>query len=193
MGSCVKACIVLVGLPGAGKSTVGRHLARKLGREFVDADQVIESRIGCSIREYFEQHGEDRFRDVEQQVLADLVSEDAPACNAPALMPAGRVLSTGGGAVIRPANRQVLREGGQVFYLRATPEELFRRLKHDRTRPLLQVADPLQKLRDLYAQRDPLYRECAHHILETGRPSVHTLVNMIQSQMELSAGAATAS
>ncbi len=95
------------------------------------------------------------------------------------------VLSTGGGVVLRPANRRHLRERGQVVYLNSTPDELFRRLRHDVNRPLLQVADPLSRLRDLHALRDPLYRETANFIIETGRPSVATLVNMIVMQLEL--------
>jgi shikimate kinase len=95
------------------------------------------------------------------------------------------VVATGGGAVLREANRRMLREGGHVIYLRSTPEELYRRLRHDTHRPLLQVADPLDKLRSLYAERDPLYRETAHFQIETGRPSVPTLVNMIAMQLEL--------
>ena len=95
------------------------------------------------------------------------------------------MLSTGGGVVLRPANRQHLYARTHVVYLRSSPDELFRRLRHDTQRPLLQVADPLSRLRDLYAQRDPLYRETAHFIVETGRPSVATLVNMIQMQLEL--------
>ena len=95
------------------------------------------------------------------------------------------VLSTGGGSVLRAANRKHLRERGKVIYLKSSPDELFRRLRHDVNRPLLQVADPLTRLRDLYAIRDPLYRETAHYVLETGRPSVATLVNMIVMQLEL--------
>jgi len=165
--------IILIGLPGSGKSTVGRLLARRLQLPFVDSDSAIEQRLGCSIREFFEREGEARFRD-EEQALIDELTQAAPC-----------VLSTGGGAVLRPANRQCLRERGQVFYLRSSPEEVFRRVQHDRSRPLLQVADPLQKLRDLYAQRDPLYRETAHHVVETGRPSVASLVNWIAAQLEL--------
>ncbi|GAB4088194.1 shikimate kinase [Hydrogenophaga soli] len=164
--------VVLVGLPGSGKSTVGRQLARRLGVNFVDSDHVIEERLGCSIREYFEREGEQAFRDLEQAVLAELVQRR------------GIVLSTGGGSVLRPANRQVLRVHGWVVYLKSSPQELFKRLRHDKTRPLLQGSDPLQKLKDLYQVRDPLYREVAHHSVETGRPSVHTLVNHIAMQLE---------
>lgn len=164
--------LILVGLPGSGKSTVGRNLARRLDIPFSDSDHVIEQQIGCSIREFFAREGEDAFRDIEQQVIANLASEPG-------------VLATGGGAVLREANRKVLREAGQVIYLRSNPEDLFRRLRHDANRPLLQVDDPLARLRELHALRDPLYRETAHFVIETGRPSVPTLVNMIMMQLEL--------
>lgn len=169
----------LVGLPGSGKTTVGRQLARRLQLPFVDSDHEIEQRIGCSIREFFEREGEDRFRDMEEQVL-DALTQGA-AC----------VLSTGGGACLRPANRKHLHDRGQVVYLRSAPEDVYRRVKHDRNRPLLLVEDPLQRLRELYAVRDPLYRETAHFVIETGRPSVAMLVNMIVMQLEL-AGAVSA-
>ncbi|WP_296917676.1 shikimate kinase [Polaromonas sp.] len=165
--------IALIGLPGSGKSTVGRQLARRLQLPFLDSDHVIEERLGCSIRDYFEREGEASFRDVEEAVIDELTSL------------ANGVLSTGGGSVLRPANRQHLRERGHVVYLRSSPDELFRRLRHDVNRPLLQVPDPLGRLRDLYTVRDPLYRETAHFVIETGRPSVATLVNMIVMQLEL--------
>ena len=172
--------IILIGLPGSGKSTVGRQLARRLSANFIDSDHVIEQRLGCSIREYFEREGEVAFRDVEEQVLADLTA-------APALAAPEQVLATGGGAVLRENNRERLRAAGRVVYLRSSPEDLYKRLRHDRNRPLLQVGDPMQRLRDLYAMRDPLYRETAHYQVETGRPSVATLVNMIVMQLELAA------
>ncbi len=160
-------------MPGSGKSTVGRLLSRRLGLPFFDSDHVIEERLGCTIRDFFAREGEDAFRDVEQQVIAELAV--GPPC----------VLATGGGAVLREANRKALRDQGQVIYLHSSPEEVFRRTRHDRSRPLLQVQDPLGRLRELYALRDPLYRETAHFIIETGRPSVPTLVNMILMQLEL--------
>ncbi len=165
--------ISLIGLPGSGKTTVGRQLARRLQLPFVDSDHAIEQRIGCSIREFFEREGEANFRDIEADVIDTLTQVP------------GRVLSTGGGAVLRSTNRQHLRDRGRVIYLKSSPEELFRRLRHDVNRPLLQVADPMARLRELYAQRDPLYRETAHFVMETGRPSVATLVNMIVMQLEL--------
>lgn len=165
--------IFLVGMPGSGKTTVGRQLARRLGLPFFDSDDRIEERLGCSIREFFAREGEAAFRDVEEQALAELAH--GPAA----------VVATGGGSVLREANRQCLRQGGQVIYLRSTPEDLYRRVRHDTARPLLQVDDPLAKLRALHAERDPLYREAAHFDIETGRPSVPTLVNMIIMQLEL--------
>jgi shikimate kinase len=170
--------IILIGLPGSGKSTVGRQLARKLSASFTDSDVVIEQRLGCSIREYFEREGEQAFRAVEAQVLADL----AASCADAQVM---QVLSTGGGAVLAECNRRVLKAAGQVVYLRSSPEDLYKRLRHDRNRPLLQVNDPLQRLRDLYAARDALYRETAHLQIETGRPSVTALVHMILTQLNL--------
>ncbi len=161
-------------MPGGGKSTVGRQLARRLGWPFVDSDGVIEQRIGEPIRSYFERQGEDAFRDVEAEVIAELCTQRAP-----------QVIATGGGACLRDANRRILHERCTVVYLRSTPEELFRRLRHDTQRPLLQVADPLGKLRELFARRDPLYRECSHFVIETGRPAVPMLVNMILMQLEL--------
>lgn len=134
---------------------------------------MIEQRLGCSIREYFDREGEAPFRDLEQQVIDDL-TRTHPG-----------VLSTGGGSVLRQANREHLHQRGHVIYLRSSPDEISRRLRHDVSRPLLQVNDPLQRLRDLYAERDPLYRETAHFVIETGRPSVATLVNMIVMQLEL--------
>lgn len=168
-----KVLIACIGLPGSGKSTVGRQLARRLRIPFFDSDRVIEERLGRTIKEYFALEGEARFRDLESSVIDELTQ-----------IPKA-VLSTGGGAVILPANRSNLHSRGHVIYLKSAPEELARRLKHDTHRPLLQVDDPLKRLRDLFAARDPLYRETAHFIIETGRPSVATLVNMIVMQLEL--------
>ncbi len=164
-----------MGLPGSGKSTVGRQLARRAGLRFIDSDHVIEQRIGCSIREFFEREGEAAFRDLEESVMDELTRGDS--C----------VLSTGGGAVLRPANRAHLRERTTTVYLHSAPEEVFRRLRHDQNRPLLQVADPLVRLKELYLARDALYRETAHLVIETGRPSVASLVTSIMQALQLDA------
>lgn len=165
--------IIFVGLPGSGKTTIGRQLARRWALPFVDSDHVIEHQLGCSIRTFFEREGEDSFRELEQQVIDDLTRQH------------NGVIATGGGAVLRPINRQHMRERGQVVYLRSSPEDVFRRVRHDTARPLLQVDDPLKRLRALFEARDPLYRDAAHFVIETGRPSVAMLVNMIVMQLEL--------
>lgn len=168
-----RVMIFLVGLPGSGKSTVGRQLGRRLRIPFVDSDQAIEMRLGCTIRTFFEREGEAAFREVEAQVI-DGLTLDGP-----------RILATGGGAVLRSETRRNLRERGYVVYLKSQPEELLRRVRNDAKRPLLQVADPLQRLRDLFALRDPLYHEVAHCTVETGRPSVGNLVQSVVSQLTL--------
>jgi len=164
---------ILIGMPGAGKSTVARQLGRRLALPVVDSDAVIESRIGRTIRDFFEREGEAAFRNLEEQVLAELTG-GAP-----------KVLSTGGGAVLRPANRERLRAGGTVIYLRLSPEYLFRRLRKDTRRPLLQVADPLARLQAMFAERDPLYRECAHFTLEVHGASLAMLLNRVIMQLDL--------
>lgn len=163
--------IFLVGLMGAGKSTVGRILARRLGKRFVDTDHEIEKRNGVTIPVIFEIEGEDGFRRREQEVLADLAQEK------------DLVLSTGGGIVLKPENREVLRNHGFVVYLNARPELLAERTKHDRTRPLLNVEDPLTRLRELYEVRDPLYREVAHAVVETGRGAPQQVVQAILGEI----------
>jgi shikimate kinase len=165
--------IALVGMPGCGKSTLGKVLARHLGARFVDADTEIEAHIGMPIRAYFEIQGEPAFRDVELQVVEEISRRE------------GQVIATGGGVVLRAANREALRARCKVVYLRATPDELFRRLRHDTHRPLLQVGDPLKRLRELFRERDPLYRQAAHYTVEAPRPSVQALLNMILMQLEL--------
>ena len=162
-----------MGMPGCGKSTVGRHLARQLNLPFADSDSEIESRIGMPIRDFFAREGEERFRDLEQEVIEELTLQDS------------LVLATGGGAVLRPSNRDALHSRTHVLYLRASPEDLFRRLRHDTQRPLLQVADPQQRLRELFRERDPLYRRTAHFVIEAVRPSVPALMGMVLMQLEM--------
>lgn len=165
--------ISLIGLPGGGKTSTGRQLARRLGRDFLDSDAVIEQQLGESIRDFFEREGEAQFRDIEQTVIADLTAEFEG------------VLATGGGVVLRAANREALRARSTVIYLVSTPEALFKRLRHDTRRPLLQTTDPMARLHELHAERDPLYRETAHFQVATGRPSIPALVSTILSQLEL--------
>lgn len=163
--------IFLVGLMGAGKSTVGRLLARRLGKTFIDTDHEIEKRNGVTIPVIFEIEGEAGFRKREQEVLLDLAQEPDV------------VLSTGGGIVLRPENRDVLRNQGFVVYLSARPELLAERTRHDKSRPLLNVANPLARLRELHTVRDPLYREVAHAVVETGRGAPQQVVQAIVSSL----------
>lgn len=165
------ANIYLVGLMGAGKTTVGRQLAKRLHRRFLDSDHEIEARTGVRIPVIFEIEGEAGFRKREAQVLAELARTT------------GLVLATGGGAILAPDNRRCLRESGLVVYLSATPEVLFERTRHDKNRPLLRVDDPLAKLRELYVQRDPLYREAAHLVVEGGEVGAGHLAQRIEKEL----------
>ena len=167
------ANVFFVGLMGAGKTTVGRAVARRLERPFFDSDHEIEARTGARIPVIFEMEGEAGFRDRESQVIADLTQRE------------NIVLATGGGAVLRPENRDCLKSSGIVIYLRANPHDLWLRTRKDKNRPLLQTEDPKARLEALYEVRDPLYRECADFVIETGRPSVNGLVNMVLMQLEL--------
>ena len=160
---------------GAGKSTVGKVLAKKLGRRFLDADHVIEGRCGVKIPVIFEMEGEAGFRKREAQAIREITAEH------------DIVLATGGGAILSPENRQILSERGTVIYLHANPVELWHRTKGGEGRPLLQNGDARKILENLYSIRDPLYREIADHVIETGKPSVNQLVNTLIMQLELSA------
>ncbi|KAF1021299.1 MAG: Shikimate kinase 1 [Paracidovorax wautersii] len=166
-------CIALIGLPGSGKTVLGRQLARRLRLAFADADHEIEARIGCAIREFFEREGEDAFRDVEQTVIADLTQNFQG------------VLATGGGAVLREANRAALAGRTYTVYLRTHPEELYRRLRHDTSRPLLQTSNPLERLHELSRTRDGFYLQTARSVIDTGRHSAPRLLNMMVMQLEL--------
>ncbi|PKO42374.1 MAG: shikimate kinase [Betaproteobacteria bacterium HGW-Betaproteobacteria-4] len=148
--------IYLVGLMGAGKTTVGRQLAKRLARPFFDSDHEIVERTGVPIPTIFEIEGEEGFRRREVQTIHELTES------------AGIVMATGGGVVLNPENRQRLHDTGWVVYLNVPPALLFERTRHDRNRPLLHVADPLVKLEELHALRDPLYRETAHIIVDGG-------------------------
>ena len=153
---------------GAGKTSVGRLLARRLAKKFYDTDQEIERVTGVKIPVIFDIEGETGFRARESKILAELVRLH------------GIVLATGGGIVLAEANRRALAAGGTTVYLRATPEDLWARTRHDKNRPLLQTPDPLGKLHELFLQRDPLYREVADHIVDTGNQSVASLAGRVE-------------
>jgi shikimate kinase len=164
--------IFLIGMMGAGKTTVGRLLARRLRLRFVDSDREIESRCGVKIPVIFEIEGESGFRARETLAIDALTVLD------------GIVLATGGGAVLAEENRCHLAARGTVVYLSATPEDLYDRVRHDRNRPLLAGGEPLSRLRDLHAQRDHLYRAIADIVLETGAQSVQALARQLLDRLE---------
>ncbi len=163
--------IFLVGLMGAGKTTVGRLLAKRLGLTFVDSDQEIETRTGATISWIFEIEGEDSFRRREVETIKDLTGQT------------GIVLATGGGAVIHPENRKHLKERGIVIYLRASVSNILQRTMHDKSRPLLQTENKKKKLEELAKQREPLYQEVADIVVDTGRTNVHAMVQSIMAQL----------
>jgi len=169
--------IFLIGLMGAGKTSVGRILARRLGKTFYDVDHEIERSTGVKVPVIFEIEGEAGFRARESKVLSALVARR------------NIVLATGGGAVLAETNRRLLAQNGFVIYLRAGANDLWLRTRHDRNRPLLQTADPRAKLRELLAQRDPLYREIAHLVVETGNQSVNSLVHRLEQKLMQEANA----
>ena len=154
-------------MPGSGKSTIGKATARRLGLPYADCDQVLERRAGESIASLFARLGESGFRDVESETLDALVA--APSS----------VIATGGGVVVRPANRELLRTRTRCVYLRTGHELLWRRLRRDRRRPLLQVADPERRLRELAAERGPLYEQTAHVVIDTDGLAFDRLVDEV--------------
>ena len=164
--------IFLVGLMGAGKTTVGRLLARRLKLRFFDSDHEIEERCGVKIPLIFEIEGEAGFRTREEQAIAELTSME------------GIVLATGGGAVLNADSRRRLSASGTVIYLNARPEDLYERVRHDRNRPLLTTAEPLARLRALHAERDALYRGVADLVIDTGAQSVQFLVRDLVDRLE---------
>ena len=161
----------LVGLMGAGKTTVGKILAKHLHKTFYDSDHEIEQRTGVKIPLIFELEGEVGFRRREAATIEELVSLR------------GIILATGGGAILARQNRDNLSQNGTVIYLHAQPEDLYNRTRGDKNRPLLQTDDPRGKLERLYRERDPLYREIADFIMDTGDQSVSTIVAQLESQL----------
>lgn len=167
--------IFLVGMMGAGKTTVGRALAQKMQMAFVDTDKVLVERTGVPVATIFEIEGEEGFRRREAAVLEELAHET------------GSVIATGGGAVLAPGNREVMRRCGTVVYLRARIEHLWERTRHDTNRPLLATPDPRATLVRLLEERDPLYREAAHVVVDTGMQSAATLAGRVMAALEDSA------
>ena len=164
--------LILVGMMGAGKTTVGRLLAKRLKRSFYDTDEEIERRCGVRIPVIFDIEGEAGFRMREKQVIAELCELE------------NTVLATGGGVVLAEENRRVIAGCGIVVYLHARPSHLWQRVRHDRNRPLLATADPHGKLEALYAERDPIYREIADLVIDTGKQSVQTLAKDLLTQLD---------
>ena len=165
------SCLILIGMMGAGKTTVGKELARRRKVRFADCDHEIIARTGVSIPTIFEIEGEEGFRRRETHMVDELTQEP------------DIVIATGGGVVTNPANRELMRARGVVIYLNVPPQILYERTRHDRNRPLLQVENPRQRIEELYQQRDPLYREVAHLIVEGGRGNPGTMVRMIENAL----------
>lgn len=163
--------IFLIGPMGAGKTTMGRQLAKKLNYQFYDSDHVIEERTGADIPLIFEKEGEEGFRKREQQAIDELTQMDKI------------VLATGGGAILLAENRQNLKNRGVVIYLHSNIEHLIERTRHDKNRPLLQTEDPAAKLRELMTIREPLYKETADIIINTGKKSIRSVINVILDKL----------
>ena len=164
--------IYLIGLMGSGKTTLGRSLAKRLSLEFIDSDREIEARTGVGIPTVFEIEGEVGFRKREMQVISEIARSS------------GKVVATGGGAVLRCENRACMASSGMVVYLNVPPLTLFERTRHDRNRPLLQVEDPLARLKDLYVQRDPIYRELADLVVDGGRFNASGILQILINAYE---------
>jgi shikimate kinase len=163
--------IALVGPMGAGKSTIGRLLANYLQMPFSDSDHVVEEKSGADIPWIFDVEGEEGFRDRETAALEDLLDEGHI------------VVATGGGIVLREKNRQLLKQADAVIYLKADTERLVQRTMKDKKRPLLQVDDPRQKILELLAQRDPLYREVSTHTVTTDSRSPKAIAQQIAASL----------
>jgi shikimate kinase len=156
--------LILVGMMGSGKTTIGRTLAKHLGKTFVDSDEEIQQRTGVTIPHIFDVEGEVGFRLRETAAIRELMGRD------------DMVLATGGGAILAEQNRDILRQNGIVVYLKANVHDLWQRTRHDRNRPLLQTADPRAKLAELFEQRDPLYQQAADIVVQSGKQSAQALM-----------------
>jgi len=164
--------LILVGMMGSGKTTMGRALARHLGKTFVDSDEEIIKRTGVTVPHIFDIEGEAGFRQREAAAIGDLLRRD------------NMVLATGGGAVLAEQNRAMLQQNGIVIYLKANVHDLWQRTRHDRNRPLLQTADPHAKLVELFQLRDPLYQQVSDIVVQSGRQSVNILMQHLLNELE---------
>ncbi len=164
--------IFLVGLMGAGKTTIGKLLAKHLKKTFIDTDHELELRTGVKIPLIFELEGEAGFRDREAALIHELTQRQ------------DIILATGGGAVLRTENRAALAQRGTVIYLNAKVEDLWLRTQHDKNRPLLQTSDPKAKLAELFAQRDPLYREIADLVVTSGQQNVQHAAREVERRLK---------
>ncbi len=164
--------LILVGMMGSGKTTMGRALAKHLGKVFVDSDEEIIKRTGVTVPHIFDVEGEAGFRLREAAAIRDLVGRD------------NLVLATGGGAVLEEQNRAMLQQNGIVIYLKASVHDLWQRTRHDRNRPLLQTDNPHAKLTELFHQRDPLYRQVSDIIVQSGKQSAHALMLHLADEID---------
>lgn len=164
--------IILVGLMGAGKSTIGRNLAKLLNKDFYDSDRVIEERTGVDIATIFEIEGEQGFRDREELVIAELCEKE------------NIVLATGGGCVLREENRKHMKSRGHVVYLRTTAELLYSRIRYDKSRPLMQTKSPLNTLKQLLTDREPFYIDVADTVMATGKQKVTVIVKRVEEALK---------
>lgn len=164
--------IILVGLMGAGKSTIGRHLAKKLNKKFLDSDHIIEERTGVDISTIFEIEGEQGFREREEQIIDEL-------CQMTDI-----ILATGGGAVLRKENRNNMQNGGHVIYLRTNADLLYSRIRYDKSRPLMQTKNPRDTLKKLLDNREPYYLEVADSVVTTGKQKINIIVKKVEETLK---------
>jgi len=164
--------LILVGMMGSGKTTMGRVLARHLGKEFVDSDEEIIKRTGVTVPHIFDVEGEAGFRQREAAAIRELAGRD------------NIVLATGGGAVLDENICAILKQSGIVIYLKASAHDLWQRTRHDRNRPLLQTENPYARLVELFQQRDPLYRQVSDIVVQSGKQSAHALMLRLTGEIE---------
>lgn len=167
------ANVILIGYMGCGKTTIGRKLSYRLRKPFLDTDKQIEAKQKCTITEIFEKQGEAAFRDMETAYLKDLLDENCEY-----------VIAVGGGLPLREENRQLMKQLGTCFYLKASPDTIYDRLKNDTTRPLLQCENPKEKIQQMIINRAPVYESCADIILEVDDKKIEEILVDIKEEVE---------